>query len=91
MKGKNHIHIDFIHNNSICILIWKYRIYKLYLPASRIGWLSLYQTISVLGFESSAVQASSIKFPAITGVGCLSLTLLGGTKNRIGRYYKIEW
>ena len=56
------------------------------LPASRIGWLSLYQTISVFGFESSAVQASSIKLPAITGVGCLRVTLLGGTENR---YFEI--
>ena len=55
---------------------------NIYLPASRSCWLSLYHRISVLGLESSAVHASSIKFPAITGVGFFNLTLLGGTMRK---------
>ena len=52
-----------------------------YLPPSRINWLSLYHSISVLGLESSAVHANSMKFPAITGVGGLNVIAFGGTVN----------
>ena len=52
-----------------------------YLPPSRINWLSLYHSISVLGLESSAVHANSMKFPAITGVGGLNVIAFGGTTN----------
>ena len=52
-----------------------------YSPPSRINWLSLYHSISVLGLESSAVHANSMKFPAITGVGGLNVIAFGGTIN----------
>ena len=50
-------------------------------PASTMGWLPLYHCSAVLGFESSAVQATVRAEPAVRAAGLYNVTLVGGTAN----------